>query len=150
MITVLTCSMRSSWKVTEAVSPKSLNLKHLTPMIKVLTCSMPSTWKVPGTAKNPKPYIADPSPSADLQHALHLEGDGGGEAEVQLAVQAGLAGDAAGAHHAAAPRPAASHLQDGAGRGLQAGAAAARGGGGMATRGTPACCVALHWVIPLS
>ena len=121
MIRVLTCSMCSTWKVTEAVRPKPL------------------------TPNSQKPNAHNHG--ADLQHALHLEGDGGGEAKVQLAVQAGLAGDAAGAHHAAAPGPAASHFQDGAGRGVQAGAAAAGGGGGMATRGTPACCVALHCVI---
>lgn len=60
-----------------------------------------------------------------MQHPLHLEGDGGGKAEVQLTVQAGFTGDAAGAHHAAPAGPASAHLQHWAGWGVQAGAGAA-------------------------
>ena len=41
----------------------------------------------------------------DLQHAFYLEGEAGGEAEVQLHFQGGLTVDAAGADHAATPHP---------------------------------------------
>ena len=62
---------------------------------------------------------------SDLQHALDLEGDRGGEAKVQLPIQAVLTGDAAAADHAAPAGSAASHLQNGTGWRVQTSAAAA-------------------------
>ena len=68
----------------------------------------------------------------DLQHTFHLEGDADGHAEVQLAVQGGVAGQGAGADHAAAPGPGAHAVQlleaQGAAGQLDAATAAAGGG----------------------